>query len=182
MPWYACELGQVVSPASPCTPSGSGAHLRADSLFPDTASRGSSSKGVRSRMSKPLSAIPGLHPQLDPTLPPSAPNAASPITWHHHDTTSLPKSLNITVPRVPPRTLLLFDIADISTTSTHGPSCAVTQHRNWYQHQRWRGALAAMYTRNTSERLLLRPPRAHHRLRRQTITLTLLLPFRIRLG
>ena len=41
IPWYARELGQVFSLASPCTPSGSGASPRADSLFPLPPSRAS---------------------------------------------------------------------------------------------------------------------------------------------
>jgi hypothetical protein len=69
MLWYARELSQVVSLASPCTPSGPSVRPRADSLFPTPPSCGSSSKGPLSRMSKPLPALPGPYPQLDPTFP-----------------------------------------------------------------------------------------------------------------
>ena len=112
MSWYARELGQVVSLASPCMPSGSGTRSREELLFPLPPSH-VSCKGPRSRMSKPLPAIPhmsGPNPQLDPTFPrrrPPVPGASTTMT------PSVRKSLKITVPRAPPRTSLPHDVADV---------------------------------------------------------------------
>ncbi|KAN0134205.1 hypothetical protein V8E53_007977 [Lactarius tabidus] len=103
--WYARELAQVVSLASPCTPTGSGARPRADSLFPTSPSR-----GPRSRMSKPLPALPGPHPHLDPTFPRRRQALPPPVPG---TTPFVRKSLKITVPRAPPRTSLPLDVADI---------------------------------------------------------------------
>jgi hypothetical protein len=111
MSWYARELGQVISLASPCTPSGSGARPRADSLFPTPPSC-ASGKGPRSRMSKPLPELPGPHPHLDPTFPRRR-QAMPPPVPGTSTTPSVRKSLKITVPRAPPRTPLPLDVADI---------------------------------------------------------------------
>ena len=70
MSWYARKLGQIVSLAYPCTPFGSGTRPRAELIFPLPPSR-VSYKGPRSKVSKPLPAIPpssGSNPQLDPTF------------------------------------------------------------------------------------------------------------------
>jgi hypothetical protein len=103
MSWYARELGQIVLYRSLH-------HARSPApapLFLTPPSRGSGSKG---RMSKPLPALTGPHPQLDPTfpcrrqaLPPPAPGTTPP---------SVRKSLKI-VPRAPPPAPLLLDFADI---------------------------------------------------------------------
>ena len=113
MSWYARELGQVVSLASPCTPSY--ARPRADSLFPPPSR--ASDKGPRSRLSKPLPAVPHTpspNPKLDPTFPCRRQPLPSPVP--STTTTMIPtvrKSLKITVPRAPPRTPLPQDVADI---------------------------------------------------------------------
>ena len=113
MSWYARELEQVVSLASPCTPSY--ARPRADSLFPPPSR--TSDKGPRSRMSKPLPAVPrtpGPNPQLDPTFPYRRQPLPSPVPSTTTTTTlAVRKSLKITVPRAPPRTPLPMDVADI---------------------------------------------------------------------
>ena len=111
MSWYARELGQVVSLASPlaCIPSGPGPRPPAELLFPLPPSH-VSFKGPRSRMSKPLPAIPrvsGPNPQLDPTFPRRRP----PVPGTTNTTPSVRKSLKITVPRAPPRTSLPLDVA-----------------------------------------------------------------------
>ncbi|KAI9444035.1 hypothetical protein H4582DRAFT_2095380 [Lactarius indigo] len=125
--WYARELGQLVSLASPRAPSASSpTSARPDSLLPPP-SRPSTRTGQHSRMSKPLPAIPrtpGPSPQLDPTFPrrrtpsrrpsrqqlPTYPPPQPPRTA---TTPSVRKSLKITVPRAPPRTPLPLDVADI---------------------------------------------------------------------
>ncbi|KAH9059783.1 hypothetical protein EDB87DRAFT_743490 [Lactarius vividus] len=125
--WYARELGQLVSLASPRAPSAASATTpRPDSLLPPP-SRASTRSGQHSRMSKPLPAIPrtpGPSPQLDPTFPrqrtpsrrpsrqqlPTYPPPPPPRTA---TTPSVRKSLKITVPRAPPRTPLPLDVADI---------------------------------------------------------------------
>ncbi|KAF8270112.1 hypothetical protein EI94DRAFT_1723475 [Lactarius quietus] len=120
--WYARELSEVVSLASSCKSSSSSATgSRPDSLFPPPK------MGPRSRMSKPLPAIPhtpGPHPQLDPTFPrrrtasrpghllrqPLPPPPSDTVTTTNP---AIRKSLKITVPRAPPRTPLPLDVADI---------------------------------------------------------------------
>ena len=65
IPWYARELGQVFSLASPCTPSGSGASLRADSLF---SLPPSSASGKAPRALPAKSHAPGPSLKLDSTF------------------------------------------------------------------------------------------------------------------
>ncbi|KAH9954782.1 hypothetical protein BC827DRAFT_927307 [Russula dissimulans] len=70
--WYSRELSQVVSLPSHCAPSNN--RVRPDSLLPPPRcfSSGKDQPYGRSRMSKPLPAIPlspGPSPQLDPTFP-----------------------------------------------------------------------------------------------------------------
>lgn len=67
MSWYTRKLGQVVSLASPCTHALRLRRLQT-LLFPPPSR--ASGKGPRSRMSKPLRAMPCMqvpNPQLDPT-------------------------------------------------------------------------------------------------------------------
>jgi len=129
--WYARELGQLVSLASPRAPSASSATgARPDSLLPPPShgSSASTRTGPHSRMSKPLPALPrtpGPSPQLDPTFPrrrtasrrpsrqPLLTYPPSPAPPRTKTTTSVRKSLKITVPRAPPRTPLPLDVADI---------------------------------------------------------------------
>lgn len=125
--WYARELGQFVSLASPCAPSASSATgARPDSLLPSPScgSSPNTKTGPRSRMSKPLPALPrapGPSPQLDPTFPrrrttsrqPPPTYPPPPPPPHTLTTPSVRKSLKITVPRAPPRTPLPLDVAEI---------------------------------------------------------------------
>jgi hypothetical protein len=60
-------------------------------------------------MSKPLPALPGPHPQLDPTFPRRRQALPPPVPG---TTPSVRKSLKVTVPRAPPRTPLPLDVAD----------------------------------------------------------------------
>jgi hypothetical protein len=69
-----------------------------------------SGKGSCSRMSKPLPALPGPHPHLDPTFPRRRQALPPPVPG---TTPSVRKLLKITVPRAPPRTPLPLDVADI---------------------------------------------------------------------
>ena len=117
MSWYARELGQFVALASPCTPSGSGAHPRAELLFLLPPSY-VSCEGPRSRMSKPLPAVPrvsGPNPQLDPTFPRRRPPV--PGTTTTTPCASRLRSL-FRAHRHTPRSHL----TSRSTTATHGPS------------------------------------------------------------
>ncbi|KAI0253449.1 hypothetical protein BJV78DRAFT_1280997 [Lactifluus subvellereus] len=133
--WYVRELSQVVSLSSPSAPS-STSPARPDSLPPPPRGSGSntSRSAGRSRMSKPLPALPrtpGPSPQMDPTFPrrksrPTRP----PLPTSSHPPSPLPppaspvplaprrKSLTITVPRALSHTPLSLDVSEIMDDAT----------------------------------------------------------------